>query len=68
MNIAAIFDRISSAAMGLWNSLSGLSGEMLAVVILGAIGAAISLGCIMVGLVGEWREWAESHLYNRDGD
>jgi hypothetical protein len=68
VNISAIVDRAAEIAMAAWKTLNGLSGEMLAIVIVGAIGAAISLGCVMVGLFVEWREWVQNHLYKRGDD
>ncbi|HUH92193.1 MAG TPA: hypothetical protein VL742_03480 [Casimicrobiaceae bacterium] len=43
---------------------SGRTGEAHAIVLVGAIAAAIGIGCLIYGLRAEWREWTKTHVYH----
>lgn len=43
---------------------SGRMGEAHVIVLVGALAAAIGLGCVVYGLRSEWRQWTKSRVYH----
>ena len=68
MDLAVVVDRVVAAIMAALKTLSGMSGETLAIIVVGVIGGLISLGCVIFALAGEWRQWAQTRFAkgNRD--
>lgn len=66
MNIpAAVFatvERLDIPEIGS-RIFSGRMGEAHAIVLVGAIAAAIGLACVVYGLRSEWQEWTKTHIY-----
>ena len=64
----AAIDQIAAAGADGLELLNRMTGETFAVFIIGVIAAAVSLGCLLAGLIGDWKGWAETHKHKRSRD